>query len=186
MSRTPAHVTQADVAQATKSSSDDRNGMTTVDKNAPLRLADAAEIAFPFGRMTASGLRREAARGNLLITRITGKDFTTLRAIEEMFQKCQLTPKAPVSISAATRAPRQPGLSETRDVNLALASALATVDRLRLGSPPILPKNTSPRASAADDRREQPDIPNAPRSDPPASRRGAGKGMSRRAPAALS
>jgi hypothetical protein len=31
----------------------------------PLRLAQAAEQAFPGGGMTASGLRREAARGTL-------------------------------------------------------------------------------------------------------------------------
>lgn len=54
---------------------------TAIDRNAPLRLARAAEIAFPDGGMTASGLRREAERGNLQITRVAGKDFTTLRAI---------------------------------------------------------------------------------------------------------
>jgi len=34
--------------------------------------------------MTASGLRKEAKRGNLRIELIANKQFTTLRAIEEM------------------------------------------------------------------------------------------------------
>ena len=36
----------------------------------PLRLAVAAALAFPDGSMTASGLRREAARGRLVVERI--------------------------------------------------------------------------------------------------------------------
>ena len=43
----------------------------------PLRLDVAARVAFPGGGMTASGLRREAARGRLQIERIAGKDYTT-------------------------------------------------------------------------------------------------------------
>jgi hypothetical protein len=44
----------------------------------PLRLADAAALAFPHGGMTAAGLRKEAAKGRLAIFRIANKDFTTL------------------------------------------------------------------------------------------------------------
>jgi len=53
-------------------------------KDRPLRLAVAVKAAFPDGSMTASGLRREARRGHLVIERIAGKDYTTLNAIEEM------------------------------------------------------------------------------------------------------
>ena len=49
-----------------------------VTPDMPLRLAAAAALAFPDGSMTASGLRREAARGRLVIERIAGKDYTTL------------------------------------------------------------------------------------------------------------
>jgi hypothetical protein len=49
----------------------------------PLRLAVAAALAYPDGSMTASGLRREAARGRLAIERTAGKDYTMLAAIEE-------------------------------------------------------------------------------------------------------
>ena len=55
-----------------------------VGDNTPLRLAVAAILAYPDGSMTASGLRREAARGRLVIERTAGKDYTTLAAIEEM------------------------------------------------------------------------------------------------------
>jgi hypothetical protein len=59
----------------------------------PLRLSVAAALAFPDGSMTASGLRREAARGRLVIERIAGKDFTTLANINRMshLQNCGFT-----------------------------------------------------------------------------------------------
>src|ERR1700738_4953650 len=60
-----------------------------VTPDTPLRLGIAAALAFPDGSMTASGLRREAARGRLVVERIAGKDYTTLRNIEEMRKKCR-------------------------------------------------------------------------------------------------
>jgi len=81
-----------------------------------LRLEIAAAIAFPDGSMTASGLRREAERGRLIIERIAGKDYTTLANIERMRELCRVAAKAPDSIYAA-HAPgsgaRRSGLSET-------------------------------------------------------------------------
>jgi hypothetical protein len=56
----------------------------------PLRLEDAVKYCFPFGGMTVSGLRREAARGRLKIERIANKDFTSLRKIEEMRKLCRV------------------------------------------------------------------------------------------------
>ena len=49
----------------------------------PIRLAVAAAAAFPDGSMSASGLRREAAKGRLAIERIAGRDYTTLQAIDQ-------------------------------------------------------------------------------------------------------
>jgi hypothetical protein len=60
-----------------------------VNNDAPLRLARAAEIAFPDGSMTASGLRKEAAKGRLVIERIANKDYTTLAAIADMRAACR-------------------------------------------------------------------------------------------------
>jgi hypothetical protein len=64
----------------------------------PLRLGIAAAIAFPDGSMTAAGLRREGARGRLIIERIAGKDYTTLANIERMRELCRVQAKARDSI----------------------------------------------------------------------------------------
>src|SRR6185437_5642929 len=64
--------------------------LTHVGPNTPLRLGVAASLAFPDGSMSASGLRREAARGRLVIERIAGKDFTTLANIERMRELCRV------------------------------------------------------------------------------------------------
>src|SRR5580704_9804304 len=65
-----------------------------VGDDTPLRLAVAAALAYPDGSMTASGLRREAARGRLVIERTAGKDYTTLAAIEKMRALCRVQGKA--------------------------------------------------------------------------------------------
>jgi hypothetical protein len=49
-----------------------------IDPATPLRLSVAAALAFPDGSMTASGLRREGARGKLVIERLLAR--TTLRS----------------------------------------------------------------------------------------------------------
>jgi len=68
-----------------------------VSSNAPIRLSVAARLAFPDGRMTASGLRREAARGHLVIERIAGKDFATLDHVERMRILCRVQAREPGS-----------------------------------------------------------------------------------------
>jgi hypothetical protein len=65
-----------------------------IEPEMPLRLDVAAALEYPDGSMTASGLRREAARGRLVIERTAGKDYTTLNAIREMRRLCRLTPNA--------------------------------------------------------------------------------------------
>jgi len=56
----------------------------------PLRLDVAAKIAFPRSGMSASGLRREAKRGRLVIERVAGKDYTTLNHINRMRELCRV------------------------------------------------------------------------------------------------
>jgi len=51
--------------------------LNDVGLDIPLRLDDAASLCFPKGGMTARGLRREYQRGNLVIYRVAGKDYTT-------------------------------------------------------------------------------------------------------------
>src|SRR5215510_5472531 len=62
----------------------------TVGMATPLRLAVAAAFAYPDGSMKASGLRREAAKGRLVIERTAGKDYTTLNAIQRMRELCRV------------------------------------------------------------------------------------------------
>src|SRR3954466_12701521 len=75
----------------------DPHGSSQFDPDAPLRLSVAAKLAFPDGSMTASGLRREAARGRLRVERVANKDFTSLQAIDEMRKLCRVEQKAPDS-----------------------------------------------------------------------------------------
>ena len=93
--------------------------VTPPDRNAPLRLSRAAEIAFPGGGMTASGLRKEAAKGRLSIHRVANKDFVTLAAIDAMLADCRVEPKRSQAV------PRRPvSASQT-----ALDSLLMNVKR---------------------------------------------------------
>jgi hypothetical protein len=66
-----------------------------ITDDTPLPLKLAAELAFAGGGMTASGLRKEAGNGRLVIERIAGKEFTTLSAIKEMRKLCVLNASAP-------------------------------------------------------------------------------------------
>ena len=70
------------VTAATQSQS--LTAQAEIGPNTPLRLNVAAALAFPDGSMTASGLRKEAGRGRLVIERIAGKDYTTLANVEQM------------------------------------------------------------------------------------------------------
>jgi hypothetical protein len=116
---------------------------TAIDRNAPLRLARAAEIAFPGGGMTASGLRREAARGRLTIERVAGKDYVTLAEIDAMRQRCRREATKQSPDTDGFRVPRSlPGRSETVDTDIALAAALLSVNKLSEPSPPTSPKRT--------------------------------------------
>src|SRR3981081_2057214 len=94
----------------------------------PLRLEDAIKFGFPHGGMTVSGLRREAARGRLVIEQIAHKDFTTLRAIEEMRKSCRVKNSLPVSGSVRRATiETQSGSSSTTESKLALAAARTVV-----------------------------------------------------------
>jgi hypothetical protein len=117
----------------------------------PLRLAVAAALAYPDGSMTASGLRREAKRGRLVIERTAGKDYTTLAAIERMRELCRKPPKDRDS-SFAANGETNPAPSPTRpygssgtmvDTSKALDAALTIVNGLSSSSPNTSRKNGS-------------------------------------------
>jgi hypothetical protein len=108
-----------------------------ITPDTPLRLAIAAAIAFPDGSMTAAGLRREADRGRLVIERIAGKDFTTLRNIENMRKLCRVQAKAPDSTfgprdvtPSATSPTAQLGSSEMVDATFSRAALQMKLQKL--------------------------------------------------------
>ena len=122
----------------------------------PLRLGIAAALAFPDGSMTASGLRREAAKGRLAIERVAGKDYTTLAAIAEMRELCRKSTRghdlccAQRAEKSAAVLPTNPcGLSGTVNTGAALAAALTIADELSKRSPSISPKNALRRRRKA-------------------------------------
>jgi hypothetical protein len=128
------------------------------DRDAPLRLKVAARAAFPDGTMTASGLRREAERGRLVIERIAGKDFTTLAHIQRMRELCRVEARDRACTSNqhdATHADaplsNPSGSSATATSSKAQDLALATVERLTKGSP-----DTSSAKKVKRERRRSP------------------------------
>jgi hypothetical protein len=102
-----------------------------VDRDAPLRLAEAVQIAFPRGGITVSGLRREIVRGRLVAEEIAGKQFTTLNNIGRMRELCRVVAKDPVCGRAnpAEKMARSSGLLKTT-ANTSPRDALAA--RLKL------------------------------------------------------
>src|SRR5215471_10506352 len=129
--------------------------LPNIGPDTPLRLDTAVEIAFPAGGMTVSGLRREDSRGRLVIEIIAGKQFTTLRAIADMRERCRDSHRVPDSGSGrASKAKtashdKPPGLSETARASAARAALEKTVRGLKKRSPTTSPTSTaSPRESA--------------------------------------
>jgi hypothetical protein len=76
-------------------------GKPQITDDTPLRLAVAAEMAFPGGGMTASSLRKEAEKGRVVIERVAGKDYTTLGAIAEMRRLYRLKAKPAATLAPA-------------------------------------------------------------------------------------
>jgi hypothetical protein len=108
-----------------------------ITADTPLRLALAAAVAFPDQSMTASGLRREAARGRLVIERIAGKDYVTLASIEGMRELCRVEAKAPDSGSGIGAAEQPSGSSSITAASSAQARAKMISARLKTRSPNI-------------------------------------------------
>jgi hypothetical protein len=101
----------------------------------PLRLRDAIKFGFPHGGMTVSGLCKEAARGRLVIEKIASKNFTSLRAIEEMRKLCRVKVEGRVSGGeksdgrAARPSHEERGLSSTAESITPQAALLARIEK---------------------------------------------------------
>jgi hypothetical protein len=127
-----------------------------VGPETPLRLKVAAAIAYPDGSMTASGLRKEAARGRLVIERTAGKDYTTLQAIEEMRKLCRHYPgvrdcgsERQGAISGDGSLTQQSGSSSTQSIKRAQSAAQTIVTGLKERSKLTSTANTSRRPKKA-------------------------------------
>lgn len=114
-----------------------------ITPDTPLRLAKAAQLAFPDGSITEKSLRREAARGHLDIERIAGKDFTTLAAIERMRTLCRVLPSPRASTSERAAAETPSSSSATAQARSALAMAQTARQMLKRRSPHGSPPATS-------------------------------------------
>ena len=118
---------------------------------APVRLP---VIAAHYG-LTVGSLRAEARRGNLVMSRVGGKDWTSHLEIERMFVRCRVKAverdcgfEPPGETPVELKPPF--GSSEKRDDNLALAAAKGHARRLKEGLPPISsPNMRRPVANAA-------------------------------------
>jgi hypothetical protein len=113
------------------------DAVDAIGDDTPLRLDEAARVAFPGGGMTAAGLRRESKRGRLVVERIGGKDFTTLDYIKRMRELCRVRPNprdTGEERNARTKAVEllPPGLSSIEVANRALD---ATLDALMTPKP---------------------------------------------------
>jgi hypothetical protein len=104
------------------------SGMTDIDDDTPLRLAEAARRCFPDGSMKAAGLRRLAKKGLLSIERMNGRDYTTLRAIQEMREQCRV--KAKVRACGSD----QPGAIETAKITVRSGLSSIEAAKSRLGA----------------------------------------------------
>lgn len=67
-----------------------------VTESTPLTLANAAEIAFPGCGITVWTLRHERDKGRLAVFRVGGRDYTTLKAIEDLKALAIVRPTIPV------------------------------------------------------------------------------------------
>jgi hypothetical protein len=121
----------------------------------PLRLKDAVKIAFPFGGMTVSGLRREAEKGNLVLERYANKDFVTLNAIVEMRKRCRDHQKVPVSglnlkseMQRESSSAGRRGSYETERTRSALAALEQTAKALSKPSLITSPRNIPSQGTA--------------------------------------
>jgi hypothetical protein len=108
-----------------------------IDLDTPLRLSVAAAFAFPDGSMSAAGLRREHARGRLVIERVAGRDYTTMRAIQEMRRQCHVHRRVPASTEDGGAAEKSPGSFETANTRKAQATLSTTLKELKQRSKSI-------------------------------------------------
>lgn len=119
-----------------------------IGPDTPLRLHVAAEIAFPDGSMTASGLRREIRRGRLRHELIAGKQYITLNYIQEMRLLCRDDQKGRASTCVNERGGKLSSSSSTGATKSARAAVLTIAEGLKGSCKPISHASTAPTGAA--------------------------------------
>jgi hypothetical protein len=89
-----------------------------ISDDEPITLKEASEIFFR-GRRSPAVLKTQAEAGNLAVSKIGGKYFTTITDLKVMVEKCRVKAEAP--ISGSTKAAIG-GQSSTESAVLALRS----------------------------------------------------------------
>lgn len=121
---------------ASRSVTLERQGqLQNIDDDTPLMLSVAAGIAFPDGSVSASSLRRERDKGKLVVSRIAGKDYTTLSDIKAMLAAARYEVSAE-RLAKAERVERgaraAAGFREQRNAPQSDEEARAALRRLQL------------------------------------------------------
>ena len=106
-----------------------------------MTLKDACEIVFR-GKIKVATLRAEIGRGNLTVFRVGRRDFTTLKHVREMVQRCRVEspPRGSIAIPHDAH-----GLSETERLTSAQAALNLTLQGLKRPSPPTSVESTDRR-----------------------------------------
>ncbi|WP_371422890.1 hypothetical protein [Tardiphaga sp.] len=109
-----------------------------------LTLKEASEIFFR-GKRSPGVLKTQAEIGNLAVSKIGGKYFTTITDLKVMVEKCRV--KAEARISGSTKSATD-GQSSTASAVLALRSLQESFRKPKARSTIISPANTpSPKGT---------------------------------------
>lgn len=117
--------------------------MTPPTDDDPITLKEACEIVFR-NTCTVATLRAEAERGNLEISRIGKRLYTTLSSARALYAKCRVEKARHGSISTRSG---DNGSSATVQVLSAQAALSRTMRELRNTSPNSSGRNTNRRAA---------------------------------------
>jgi hypothetical protein len=103
----------------------------TIPEDDPVTLKEACEIVFR-NTVGPGTLLAAAARGQITISRIGRRNFTTLREARSLLASCRVESNR---LAYTSTRPAGNGLSETDQVSSAQAALKATLGRLKSNSP---------------------------------------------------
>jgi hypothetical protein len=114
--------------------------VTTEPDHDTLLTLDEIAQGFFRGTITKATLRAEIRRGNLTAYRVGRRDFTTIRDVRDMVERCRVEKHPPASISIDPVAHGQSGTAEMSSAQDALNETLKV---LKKHCAPISPHATN-------------------------------------------